>query len=258
MLSPQALIKGIVSRALPSLNSDNTNSDVAFRQASYGELFSQPLVRKAHNLADEGSYFVTNTGQSAYNRPVGTSYSATAPWVLIQNQTAAQRLYLDYIAITAVTASTAASGAAYTALSISIDPVLRFSANGTNLTGNLVSPCGATPSPLNNGIVVYGPGSSALTATAASALARQVVGLRILRPAASGTALSVVGDMHLLNFGGVEGVAGSITVANANIIPMNLPPVSIGPGQSALVSTWCSATTPAAGTDAIEIGGWLR
>ena len=55
MLSPQALVRGIVQRALPSAtNPDNINSDVALRQFPYGEIATQPIVRKAHNLESKG------------------------------------------------------------------------------------------------------------------------------------------------------------------------------------------------------------
>ena len=255
MLSPQSLIRGLVQRALPSVpNTDSANNDAAIRQFSYGEIVTQPLVRKAHNLADEGSYFVANMGVSAQNRPIGTSYSATAPWFIIQNQTVSQRLYLDYLAITAVTATTAASGANYTAVAIAIDPILRYSTNGTAMT--LLCPNLMASNP--TGINAYGPSSSAMTASAASGSVRLIVPQRLLRPAASGTALSVVGDVNLLNFGGVEGAVGSITIANANIMPQNFPPVIIGPGHSAVIYTWLNATTPAAGTDLGEIGFWVR
>ena len=54
----------------------------------------------------------------------------------------------------------------------------------------------------------------------------------------------------LFNFGGVEGTqTGNITLANANIIPVPMPPVVLGPGHSALLYIWFQgATTPATGT----------
>jgi hypothetical protein len=253
-LSPQALFRGLVQRVLPSApNADSQNNDVAVRQWSYGELATQPMIRKSHALADEGSYFIANNVQTAQNRPIGTSFSAIVPWFIIQNQSQSNRLYLDYLAITAVTATTAASAAVATFLAIVIDSTLRFSANGTALT-----PVNPNMASVNaSGAAIWSNGGSALAATAASAAARTLVGQRILRPAASATALSVVGDFHLLTFGGVEGAAGQ-TAATASIMPQNLPPVIVGPGMSAVIYTWLSATTPAAGTDIGEIGFFVR
>jgi hypothetical protein len=87
MLSPQALFRGLVQRALGSPNADSSNIDVAVRQSTYGELYNQPLVRKAHNLADEGSYFVANNAQTGIASAYNTAFTATAPFMLIYNGT---------------------------------------------------------------------------------------------------------------------------------------------------------------------------
>src|SRR5882762_11209058 len=104
MLSPQALLRGLVARALPSLNADSQANDVGLRLGAYGEQYTQPLVRKTHNLADEGSYFVTNNAQTGIVPTYGTAFSATAPFILIYNGQTANRLYLDYLALVAIAA----------------------------------------------------------------------------------------------------------------------------------------------------------
>lgn len=257
-LSPQALIRGLVQRALPSgLNTDNSNTDVALRQWSYGEVATMPLVRKAHVLADEGSYFVTNNAQAGIAPTYGTAFAATSPFVLIYNgSTAGQRLYLDYVAMVAIAAGAQTTTAGYTAMAVVTDVGNRYSSGGTALAANIVSPNMASAVSTTQGVAIY---CGAITATAASASAHTIVGIRNLRPSVSTTVINVVGDMNLLNFGGVEGAVGSITIANANIMPQALPPVIIGANQSVLFYIWYPVmTAPSAATYAPEIGFWLR
>jgi hypothetical protein len=194
MLSPQALIRGIVQRALPTINPDSTNNDVAIRQGAYGEVYTQPLVRKQHNLADEGSYFVATNNQTAIVPTYGTSLVATSPFITIYNgNTNGQRIYLDYIA--------SGSGSGWRADN---DGGLYRSLGG-----------GRQHQPLHLGRhrhhrhrqPQHGIGQrfrrhhqlrSDCTAPAASGSARTVVGLRNLRPSVSTTVINVVGDMNLL------------------------------------------------------------
>lgn len=255
MLSPQALLRGIVQRALTGVNPDNASNDVAARMFPYGEVATMPLVRKCHVLADEGSYFVTNNAQTAIVPTYGTGLVATSPFILIYNgNTNNQRLYLDYAALAAVVAGACTTAVGYIACAVVIDTGNRYTSGGTNLTANIVSPnMAAAGAPA--GVLAY---CGAIVATAATA-GRTVCGLRVLRPGVSTTVINVIGDMHLLNFGGVEGAVGSITVANANIMPQALPPVVIGPGQSALIYLWFPVmTAPSAATFAPEIAFWLR
>jgi len=254
-LSPQALFRGLVARLLPAFNADNNNNDVATRLWSYGEQATMPLVRKTHVLADEGSYFVTNNAQTGIVPTYGTALVATSPFILIYNgNTQSKNLYLDYAALVAIAAGASTTLAGYVAAAVVVDTGNRYTSGGTNLTANIVSPnmaAGGAPA----GILAY---CGAIVATAAVA-ARTIVGVRNLRPSVSATVINVVGDMNLINFGGVEGSAGSITIANANVMPQAFPPVIIGPGQSALVYLWFPVmSAPSAATFAPEIGFWVR
>jgi hypothetical protein len=251
-LSPQALFKGLVQRALPSINTDSVNADVAIRQASYGEIYNQPLVRKTHNLADEGSFFIASSA-SGIVPTYGTSQAAASPFILIYNgSTTGQRLYLDYISLTAIVAGASTTTAGYTALGIVVDNTNRYSSAGTSLTS--VSPNMAAST--GSGATIY---CGAIVATTASGAARTVVSLRNIRPAVSATVINVVGDMNLLTLGSVEGATGSIVIANANIMPQALPPVIIGAGHTALIYLWYPVmTAPSAATYAPEIGYWVR
>lgn len=254
-ISPQALIKGIVSRALPQLNPDTANSDVTFRQGAYGEMYTMPVVRKQHTLADEGTYYVTNNAQTAIVPTYGTSLAATSPFIVIYNGNVSQRIYLDYISLTAVVAGASTTTAGYSAVAVYIDNINRYTSGGTNLTANVVSP-NMSAGVNSSAASVY---CGAIVAPAASGSVRIVCGLRNIRPAVSSTVINVVGDQNLLTFGSVEGIAGSITIANANIMPQAFPPVIIGPGHSALVYLWYPVlTSPSAATYAPEIGFWVR
>ena len=257
-LSPQALIKGLVSRILPTINPDSSNSDVALRQASYGEIYSQPLVRKAHNLADEGSYFLFNNGQAGITPPLGTAFSATAPALLIYNNSTL-RAYLDYINLmnlVAVTCTAGTAGQLDLNAAIVIDNGNRYASGGSALTAP-ISPNMASSASAATVSAYFG----AITATAATTAARTVIGQRMVRPLPVAGAMTVVGDNFLFNFGGVENAAaGSITVANANVIPVPCPPLILGPNQCALLYLWWAALTPAGGAAGFlpELGFWLR
>lgn len=259
MLSPQALIRGIVAALLPPSNPDGPNNDVAFRQAKYGEAFTQPLVRKSHNLADEGTYFTTNNAQTGIASAYNTAFTATAPFLLVYNGVASpavSKVNLDYLALVAIAAGACTTTAGYIAAAVVLDTGNRYTSGGTNLTPNLVNPNPAAPANAPPGVQVY---AGAITASAATPVARTIVGVRNLRPNVSATVINVIGDMNLVNFGSVEGAVGSIVVANANIMPQAFPPVQIPPGWSALFYlTYPAMTAPSAATFAPELGLWVR
>jgi len=255
MLSPQALVRGLVRRALPSFNADSADADVALRLAAYGEQYTQPLVRKTHALADEGSFWVTNNAQTGIVPTYGTSFSATAPFITIYNGNAVARAYLDYAALVAIAAGASTTTAGYTAFAAVVDTTNRYSSGGSDLTANIINPNGAAAGGNGSGLTIK---CGAITATAA-VNARTIVGVRNLRPSVSATVINVVGDMNLLTFGAVEGATGSITIANANIMPQAMPPIIIGPGQTALLYIWFPVmTAPSAATYAPELGLWVR
>lgn len=256
MLAPQALMRLISQRARPTFNPDSVNNDTTLRGGSYGEAFSLSLVRKSHLLADEGSYFVTNNGQTTLSTNNGTAFSATAPFIIVQNGNALAsglRLYLDYIALVTTVAGSAASAASSINAAVVIDNTLRYSSGGSNLSTNIVSP--NMDASVSSGANVF---AGVVTATAASGAARTIVGQRILRPTVSATVLDVIGEQKLINFGNVEGAQGSFTLANANMITNSLPPIIIGPGGSALFYIWTTSTTPVTPQYIPELGFWVR
>src|SRR5262249_27630072 len=99
-------------RALPTLVPSNLPDGVAARGSIYAEGYCLNPIRKQHLLADEGSYFVTNNAQTGVAMTTTTGFSATAPFVIVQNQDAlgGKRIYLDYAAFVNTAAGSAASG----------------------------------------------------------------------------------------------------------------------------------------------------
>jgi hypothetical protein len=247
------LIRGLVGRALPLFNPDSTNNDTAFRQGSYGELYTQPLVQKKHNLADEGTYFVANNAQTGIVPTYGTAFDATKPFITMFNNNATARLYLDYIALLAAVAGAQTTTAGFTAAALAVDNVNRYTSGGTTLGAGVNANMASAAA---SGVVVN---CGAITAVGPSALVRNVSGLRNLRPSVSSTVINVAGDMNVLNFGANDGAVGSIVIANPNIMPQPMPPIVAGPGHCILFYLWYQGVSaPSAATYAPEIGFWVR
>ena len=250
-------LKGIISRILPSAFGDDREDDKPVRLWRYGEIAVMSRVRKTHVLNDEGTYFVCNNGQTGVASPTGTTFSATAGLLNIFNTDSysnpnAKRVHLDYAALITTAAGSFASAGVNLQIAVTLDNNDRYSSGGSDITSNIVSP-NMDLSPKSVAKVRFG----ALTLTAASSSARTICGLRILRPVVSTTVADVVGEQKVLNFGGVEAnLNGSITVANANNIPLALPCISIGPQQSLNVHFIMNGTTPGAASYAPELGWW--
>lgn len=261
MLSPSALFKGIVSRNLPAAFMDNSQVDVPSRFDRFGEQFVVPIVRKQHALASEGSYFLTNNNsQTGLLSTPATGFVATTPAMIVFNNDSPtssnyKRINLDFLNLVTTVVGSAASALVNLQAALYIDNGNRYVSGGTEITANIVSPnMDLRPASITK--VYFG----ALTASAATLSARAISPLRVIRPAVSGTVLDVVGETKLFNFGGVEGALnGSITIANANFITVPMPPVIIGPNQSALLYLWQNVgATNVAATYAPELAWWER
>lgn len=256
MLSPQALIRGIVSKVLPPFNADNQNTDVALRMWEYGELAAMPLVRKAHVLADEGSYFVCHNNQTGTPASGNSAFTATAPFLIIQNQSTDQkRVYLDYISLLTTFAGSWASAGSDTSIAVQIDNILRYSSAGLNITANIVN---ANMGSTNTAPVFIFCGQ--VIAIAAGGQVRNLVGRRSVRPAASSTVIDLVGDNYIYNFGGVEQICGGYngTPTARQQLQVGLPPVVAGPGHSILIYLFFPGTTVTPPSYIPEVGFWLR
>lgn len=254
----RTIIKGIVSRALPNANVDN--QDYELRLWRYGEIPTVGVIRKQHGLSSEGTYFITNNAQTAIASPLITTFTAASPMISISNTDQVsnsnyKNIDLDYINLVTGTAGAFASGGVNLQLMIVLDTVDRYSSSGTDLTPNIVNCNSGSAAKASIAKIRFGQ----IAATAAASSARTIVGLRILRPVVSATVADVAGEQKQLNFGGVEAnINGSITVASANNIPIALPPLTIGPGGSALIYYVMNGTTPSAQTFFPEIAYWER
>lgn len=255
-ISPPALFRSIVQRALGTPNQDNPNVDVSPRLWTYGEMTTQPMVRKTHNLVDEGSYYVASNGATGIVPTYGTSQVVTSPFITIWNSAASggKNLYLDFIALTVAAALVQTTAVGYKAMAAVLDVGNRYSSGGTALTPNNAN-LGAGSS---SGAVVN---VGAIVATAASASARTMAGLRALRPSISATVGSVVGDTHVINPGGVEADMGTLSITAS--VPVNttmpIPPIVIPPGDTFLFYVWYPIlTAPSAETLVTDIGLWAR
>jgi hypothetical protein len=253
-------IRNVIARVLPPPEAEAARN-LPTRVGRYREPYVLTPIRKQHLLADEGSYFVTNNAsQTGILSNAAVAWVATTPACVVYNtetNPAGKRIYLDFINLVTTVVGSAASGLVNLQAALYLDTGNRYSANGSEITANTVSPNMDGPKGAASVAKAY---FGAITATAATANVRAVCPLRVVRPAVSGTVLDVVGETKWLNFGGVEGALnGSITVANANFITVPMPPVIIGPNQSALLYLWANnGSVNVAATYAPEIGWWER
>jgi hypothetical protein len=250
-------IQGQASRILPQGVPDTV--DEILRVGRYGEAYVEPMIRKQHLLADEGSYFTVNNAQTGIATPAVASFGATTPLIVISNtdsvNSTGKRIYLDNITLITTAAGGWASAGVNEQLMTYLDTGDRYTSGGTDLSSLIVNP--NMDAPFRNSVARVRFG--AITAAAASGSVRCINGLRILRPAVSATVADVVGETKVLNFGGVEAMLnGSITVANANMISIPLPPVIIGPQQCLLIYFVLNGTTPSAASFAPEISWFER
>jgi hypothetical protein len=252
----------LVSRALSQPSPDNVEREQ--RVSRYGGTYIYNVVPTKHILADEGSYFVASNNQSALTGTTNTAFSATNPTISIFNSDSlgnpsSKRIYLDYVyLINGGTAFTNATSNTGTFCAVTIDS--QDGATG----GTLLTPNCTNMDVGNKSLATVRVG--ALTVPTASANARTIVGQRLVRCPVSATALTLANlDQFLFNFGGVD-IAMALPnqaspTVEASVVgrTINLPPVVIGPGQSAWVYVFSVAGgAVAAGNFVPEIGWWER
>lgn len=240
----QALIQGVVSRILPGTPAPDTQpSALGVRAGRYNELYNLPIASNKVFAADEGSYFVANSGLSSgliagIAEAIVVTQAATTPALTIfnSNPSGGKRLYLDYIKLvnTAAGASTTSAFAGGV-----LDIGNRYSSGGTSLTASIVS--------TNSDLAIGGSGAvinfGAITATAASA-PRQLF-VENIRVAAA--PCWIVNDTVLFQCGGYDtALAQAVTAATAVRVNVSIPPIVIGPQTTFLLYQWnvANATTP--------------
>jgi len=253
-----AKLLGRVSRMLPQ--SEQDTDLMAVRVGRYGDVWTIGGVRKQHGLADEGTYFVCNNAQTGIASPAGTAFAGAVAMMVLANTDSpsnqnAKRIHLDYMALITTAAGSFASAGVNLQAALYLDSGNRYTSGGSELSANIVNANMDVATRASVAKVYFGN----LVTTAVGQYTRALVGQRILRPVVSGTVADVIGETKFLNFGGVEAMMnGSITVANANNIPIPMPPVIIGPSQCAVLHFWMNGTTPSAASYLPELGWWER
>lgn len=220
MLSPQALLKGLIAKILPIKTTDGAESEGAVRLNEYREIFI-PLSR--HGWAKEGSYFATpnptlGTGVAG---AIAASFVNTTAAFVFQNTTdpaqpTSKHLDLDFIKIDYTVAPATATGFEYAVVldSASRVPSAGFAALTPGQVGAIINATIAK--------VWAFTGAAFMTVPAPSSNARTVA-----RGALPG--LPVVGTEHMIRFG-TDGSNAVGSVVDA--------PVSVPPGWFAVVYLW--------------------
>ena len=238
---------GVVGRALPGINQDNTQAPV--RLGRYGEQVVQAITgSKLDGLANEGSYFTaTNAtlGTPLTGTAAPTAFSATVALMALVNNASAggKRIHLDWILLSPKAAGTNGTNFSF---AMSGDKTVRYASGGTAITPvnpNLDSDA-ATVAQLYVG---------AVTASAASTSVRR------LNHGTLRTVIKVIGDQYLFTFGSsvpaLPGMPLEGTLQAAIHTPC--PPVILGPGHSFLLHELAASQSVAA-TWEFSMGWWER
>ena len=182
-----------------------------------------------------------------------TAYSATTPFLIVQNNDALKSVTLDFLRLTQTAVPTNATNLRATT---DIDQIARYTSGATSIinaagatNGSIACPRTSQAAPST--VAIYG---GPLTAAAASQNRKFLATNLTLR-----TVIAVVGDTWLLKFGAVggdyNGAALNGTAPSAFIVPH--VPVVIDPGHCFLLTLWAAAQTVAAAYE-VDLGGWLR
>jgi hypothetical protein len=201
-----------------------------------GTVPTSALARGKHVLADDGLYFVaTNpTPGTAIAFAVNAAVSETVGYFLsIQNSElpGGKRIFLDFLKLLLAVVPASATSA---------EMFIKLDTAGFTSGGTPITPVNPNSDSATKSVAVINAG--ALTTAARSGAARLVTRNKLR------TAIPVAGDEWDFIFGADEFAAASATGgANAQRMPIGLPPVIIAPQQFALFQLWFpgNAATPA-------------
>lgn len=235
----------IVSRGLPSANSDIPGFGVGNRGGRYGEQYVKS-DGSAPFYADEGTYWAAaNAVGTPTAASAATALVATTPYIVIFNNNSVvsgTRIYLDFIKLVCTTAGASGTAVAFVAQT---DTGNRFTSGGTPYTPVNVNR--DAPASLSTGAVIN---VGAVTATAATA-SRNVAQDETLR-----STIIIVNDKFLFDFAGRGASMASSQAATLSNFYVPCPPVVIGPQQSFLLNLWMPSGS--ASTFATSIAYWER
>lgn len=258
-MSTQALIKGIVSKFLPTPFGDDRDDDKPVRLGRYGEQIAHVMFGPTrHALVEEGSYILAtsptpSTGQTQV--AAQTTFVDTTPSFYIYNpenpaNPNAKTLWLDYIKMIATAAGTAATAWHY---ALVLDTVARAITTDNTLALTKVNPNGNC-SPIIDPTVKW-QNSTTASVIAASSAAKRIVG----RGALGG--LNIAADEMYIIFGSTDvGAHAGLTAAEAAAPSRRVstePMIGIAPGQSLTGHIW-GPSSSASFNPEVQIGMYAR
>lgn len=243
---------GVVNRALPGIIQDNQQTP--FRLDRRGSLFSSPIGRARHALADQGTYFVAHnatndaaTTLAGHAAPVLADADATLvkPFLhLLMGASATARAYLDFIEIEVVTAGAAGTQACWATQ-------LDTSARGITTAGTALT--AVNPNMQSTASPSLAPTGGAIVVPVETSLARHL-GHGTLRPS-----IEVAGDIKMFVFGAEPEIVGTQAGQAATAIRTSvacMPPVVLGAGDVFLLALHGQASQSAAGVYKVRMGWW--
>lgn len=269
MLTPGSILKLLTRRFLPQPSPEGAESEGYLRGLRYGEPAVMAMVRKAHPLTDEGSYFAANNAQTGVIEGTATGFVVTTPTLYLANTADpadpyARSIGMDYIDLSVQTAGITATAVQGKALALYLDKGNNYSSGGTDLSNNIwaVSPrIGAHASIAK----LYFGALTTTTPAVSKGTTRPIVGQRQYRmPVNATTVPDAVGDRLRLEFGSVEaesisqfGTTGAL-MANVYQTVLKLPAIVIPPGWSLALYTWdqVSGGTYNTGVTWLPEAGW--
>lgn len=262
MLSPGAILKGLVSRVIPyPAVPDGPEQERALRMGRYGEPYVQGVWPTDHILADEGALMVATTlpGATALQQGIYAAFSATLANIVLGNSDVAggKRLYPKYLKLACSVAGTSGVDLRYAIVLDSKDRTPSTISNGSGGSGpgtpgantGYRVPVVSTNMDINNqsivGVPFFSMGTAGatgpMTVPSAGQFARTIVGNGYIKGS-----IPVVKDQYVLSFGAADPGGGTFQAAAAlSKIHENAPAVAIGPGQFMLIYIWSASNITA-------------
>lgn len=265
MLTPGTLLKGLVRRFLPNPTQEGPESEVPARLVRYNELAIQSMVRKAHPLVDEGSYFIVNNAQTGIIDTGNVGFQITHPNLYIPNTADpadpnAKSISMDYVDLTVTTVG--ATGTCVSkCFSIYLVKGNNYSSGGTDLSSKIwavnprIGPNASIAKCFFGALTTTDPAVSLGTT-------RPIVGERQWRMPVSASVPDAVGDRLRIEFGSVEGEAsgqiGTTGAVMANVwqAVAKVPAIVIPPGWSLHLCLFAQTSTYGTGTTYLPEAAW--
>ena len=252
-------IFGKVSRALPIINSDNTQ--VQQRVTGYGDLVTTQLGDNHSSLADEGSYFKATNASGTFGAGITAAsvvtYTAASPVFMLTNASSAatgKRVFLDYVRlfVASATGTTATNQSIQCAVVLDDNTVGsgRFVSGGS--VGNVFNVNSASSITTISSFLI---GNNLTCTTAGNP--RQIV-RAVFKTQSAVTSPLVNGDVYAMDFGEHSAGSGVLTGSSAGAYAFSVGPAVIGSGHSLLFYLWYPNVTNIAPAFEYEIGWWER